>query len=195
MIYGLLLAAGTSSRMGQAKQVLDWHGQPLVRHIAQQALSSVLDGLVVVVGAAAAATRAALTGLELVIVENCDYASGQASSLQAGLAALPAATEAIVVLLVDQPLITPEIINTLVVAYRAEPTVMAILPRYQGQRGNPVLLSRVLFAALQELKGDIGARELLQRYAAHIRWLDMDDPAVITDMDTPEAYQQLRRAT
>lgn len=108
-IYGVLLAAGTSSRMGRPKQLLEWGGRPLVRHVVQTALASRLDGLIVVIGAAAAEVRQALDGLtgQVQLVECADYAEGQAASLRAGLAALPAGAEAAVVLLVDMPLVGP----------------------------------------------------------------------------------------
>lgn len=195
MMYGLLLAAGTSSRMGQPKQLLDWHGQPLVRHIAQQALASRLDGLMVVVGAAAEATRTALAGLDLTVVANPDYAAGQATSLRAGLGALPEGVAAVVVLLVDQPLVTPEVINHLITTFtqhQPDPP-SAVIPRYRGQRGNPVLLAQTLFDELRALEGDVGARVVVQRHAAHVLWLDTDDPAVVTDVDTPDEYLTLKR--
>jgi molybdenum cofactor cytidylyltransferase len=222
MIYGILLAAGASARMGQSKQLLEWQGRPLVCHVARQAFASDLDGLVVVVGAAAAQVRAALEqdeeigrvaigkraipGAPMQIVENPDYATGQAGSLCSGLAALPANAEAAMILLVDQPLVTPALINALLAVFRtAQQTAargqqapdgalslpLAVIPRYQGQRGNPVLLAHSLFPELQNLQGDEGARGVLQRYAARVAWLDTDDPAAVTDIDTLEAYAEL----
>lgn len=198
MIYGLLLAAGTSSRMGHPKQLLDWQGQPMVRHVAQQVPASRLAGLIVVVGAAADRVQAALAGLEITVVTNPDYATGQASSLRSGLRVVPATVDAVVVLLADQPLVTPALINTLVATFQQEcalaaPGPVAIIPRYRGQRGNPVLLARALFPELQQLQGDVGARVVLQRYASQIYWLDTTDPAVITDIDTLEAYERQKK--
>jgi len=195
MIYGLLLAAGTSSRMGQLKQLLDWHGPPMVRHVAQQALASNLTGLVAVVGAAADRVQAALADLEITVVTNPDYVTGQASSLRAGLHAVPVTVDAVVVLLADQPLVTSALINTLVATFQQEramaaPGPVAVIPCYRGQRGNPVLLARALFPELQQVQGDVGARAVLQRYAAQIRRLDTTDPAVISDIDTLEAYER-----
>jgi molybdenum cofactor cytidylyltransferase len=191
MIYGILLAAGTSSRMGKAKQLLEWHGRPLVRYMAEQALASqLMTGLVVVVGAAADAVRAALVGLDgpVLVVENPDYASGQASSLRVGLGALPTTTRAALVLLVDQPLVTPALIDRMIAAHKADPDALALIPYYQGRRGNPVLLARALFEELKLLEGDVGAREVLARYAAAVRQIAVDDRAVVSDMDTPEDY-------
>lgn len=191
MTYGILLAAGTSSRMGRPKQLLEWRGRPLVRHVAQQALASqLLIGLVVVVGAAADSVRAALAGLDgpVMVVQNPDYASGQASSLRAGLGALPATAQAALVLLVDQPLVTPALIDTMIAAYGADRAALALIPHYRGRRGNPALLARAIFDELRLLEGDVGAREVLARHAGAVRRIVVDDPAVVSDMDTPEDY-------
>lgn len=196
MIYGVLLAAGTSSRMVRPKQLLLWDGRPLVRHAAEAALASRLAGLVVVTGAAAAQVRAALAGLDgpLQTIECGDYAAGQAASLRAGLAALPAAAAAAVVLLVDMPLVGPRLIDQIIAEHAAAPGAVAVVPRHQGRRGNPVLLAAALFPELQALGGDTGARAVLERHGDQVRWLDVDDPAAVTDIDTPEAYARLVEA-
>lgn len=199
-IYGVLLAAGDSVRMGQPKQLLDWHGQPFVRHCTQQAQASLLAGLVVVTGAEAAAVRTALaklnpaTGPDIQIINNPAYATGQASSLRVGLTALPTDAAAAVVLLVDQPFITATHINTLITAFQrsASEQPVAIVPCYGGQRGNPVLLAQPLFAELHaELQGDQGARGVLQRHTDQVCWLAVDDPAFVIDIDTPEDYTRV----
>ncbi len=191
-IHGILLAAGNSLRMHRPKQLLPWQGRPLVRHVAETALASRLASLVVVVGAEATAVRQALAGLSgpITIVACPDYAQGLAASLRCGLGALPAATIGVVILLVDQPQIAAGLIDRLISAFVTAPEVPAVIPRYQGQRGNPVLLAAQLFAELQTLEGDVGARAILARYAATVRWLDVDDPAVVEDIDTPEAYER-----
>lgn len=195
MIYGILLAAGISSRMGSPKQLLDWHGQPLIAHVVTQACDSLLDGLIVVTGAAAESTQAVLSGIAaqrnipVSVCFNPVYAQGQATSLRAGIAELPADVRAIVVLLVDQPLITSALINQLIAAHQAHPSHLAVVPTYQGQHGNPVLLTRPVFEHYQQLQGDEGARQLFAHYAAQILWLDVEDAAVVQDMDTPEVYR------
>ncbi|WP_322510939.1 nucleotidyltransferase family protein [Chloroflexus sp.] len=191
-IVGLLLAAGQSSRMGQPKQLLNWRGRPLVAHIAAEALASRLAGLTVVVGAAETQVRAALGDLPAQIVTNPAYAEGLGASLATGLRALPADADAAMVLLVDQPLVTARLINELIDAYCAAPTAAALVPVYNGQRGNPVIVSASLFTALQTLRGDTGARTVFHRYAEQIIWHETNDPAVITDVDTPEAWRALQ---
>lgn len=191
-IAGLLLAAGQSTRMGQPKQLLDWKGRPLVAHIATAALASQLAGLTVVVGAAEAQVRAALRDLPVQIVTNPAYAEGIGASLAVGLRALPADADAAMVLLVDQPLVTARLINELVEVYRAAPAALALVPVYRGQRGNPVIVAAGLFAELQTLRGDTGARAVFNRYADQIVWHETNDPAIITDADTPEAWRALQ---
>lgn len=191
-IAGLLLAAGQSTRMGQPKQLLDWQGRPLVAHIAAEALASQLAGLTVVVGAAEAQVRAALRDLPVQIVTNPAYAEGLGSSLGAGLRALPADADAAMVLLVDQPLVTARLMNELIDAYRTAPAALALVPVYRGQRGNPVIVAAALFAELQTLRGDTGARAVFNRYADQIVWHETNDPAVVTDADTPEAWRALQ---
>jgi molybdenum cofactor cytidylyltransferase len=193
MIYGILLAAGSSTRMGQPKQLLSWQGQTLVRHMARQALASKLDGLIVVVGAEAATTRAALAGLDgpLQTVENSAYLAGQATSLRVGLSSLPSVAQAALVLLVDQPFVGPELINRILERYEQNP-MLAIVPLYRGQRGNPTLLTRHLFEELKTLEGDVGARTVLQRHADKVDWMEIDDPAIVTDVDTPGEYERAK---
>lgn len=196
-VHGLLLAAGRSARMGRPKQLLPWHGRPLVRHVAEVALASRLAGLVVVEGAYAEEVARALEDLDGAVrqVVCAEYARGQAASLRCGLQALPASAGAVVVLLVDQPRVTAELINRLIAAFEAAPEAAAVAPRYRGQRGTPVLLARRLFAEVRVLEGDLGARPVLARYADAVRWLDVDDPAVVEDVDTPEDYAHLLRET
>jgi molybdenum cofactor cytidylyltransferase len=180
--------------MGRPKQLLDWHGQPLVRHVAKQALASSLLGLVVVVGASADPARAALAGLDgpVLIVENPAYAAGQAGSLRTGLGALPATARAALVLLVDQPLMTSALINHILAAFESDPAAQAIVPYFRGKRGNPVLLARGLFGELKSLEGDVGARDVLARHTDAVHKIELDDPAVVADMDTPEDYEGMR---
>ncbi|MCX7789448.1 MAG: nucleotidyltransferase family protein [Chloroflexaceae bacterium] len=195
IVHGILLAAGRSARMGRPKQLLPWQGRPLVRHVAEVALASRLAGLVVVLGAYAEEVAGALEDLDGAVrrVVCAEHARGQAASLRCGLEAVPASAGAVVVLLVDQPRVTAELVNRLIIAFEATPEVAAVAPRYRGQRGTPVLLAQRLFAEVRALEGDLGARPVLARYADAMHWLDVDDPAVVEDLDTPEDYERLLR--
>lgn len=189
MIAVLLLAAGESRRMGRPKQLLPWCGKPLVRHAAETALQAQADELLVVLGAHAEAVAAALHGLTLRLVQNPGYATGQAGSLRVGLAALPADADAAIVLLADQPLLKPALLDALI-AERGASRAPLVVPRHGGQRGNPVLLGRELFAELAALEGDTGARPIFERHREQIAWVEAP-PAVLFDVDSPAAYAAL----
>lgn len=187
---GLILAAGASLRMGRPKQLLDWHGRPLVRAAAETALAAGLDPLVAVVGAARAEVIAALAGLPLRIVANPSYLAGQSTSLRAGVAALGPDVDAAVVLLGDQPFVTVEIVGRIVAEWRASGAAI-VAPVYAGQRGNPVLFDRAVFADLLAIQGDQGARAVLAADPSRVRLVHFDDARPLADVDTPEDYERL----
>ena len=176
--------------MGRPKQLLDWHGRPLVRAAAETALAAGLDPLVAVVGAARAEVIAALAGLPLRIVANPSYLAGQSTSLRAGVAALGPDVDAAVVLLGDQPFVTVEIVGRIVAEWRASGAVI-VAPVYAGQRGNPVLFDRAVFADLLAIQGDQGARAVLAADPSRVRLVHFDDARPLADVDTPEDYERL----
>jgi molybdenum cofactor cytidylyltransferase len=187
----LILAAGSSTRLGRPKQLLDWGGRPLVRAAAATALSARLDPVLVVVGAARAEVESALADLPLRIVANPDYNAGQSTSLRAGIAALGADSDAVVVLLGDQPFVSAAIVERLVAEWRASAAPI-VAPVYAGQRGNPVLFARAVFPELLAIQGDQGARAVLAADPARVRLVAFDDARPLADIDTLEEYQRLR---
>jgi molybdenum cofactor cytidylyltransferase len=190
MITGILLAAGRSTRMGQPKLLLPWGNIQLVRHVAQTALRSSLDQLIVVTGHRAEHVQAALAGLPVTLVHNEAFLDGQSTSVRAGVAALSDDVQATIMLLADQPLLRAATIDALIEAYHHHQALI-VAPTYHGQRGNPVLFDRSLFPELAALGGDQGARPVLQAHQQHMHLLDVADEGVLLDLDTPDAYQQL----
>jgi molybdenum cofactor cytidylyltransferase len=187
-VAGVILAAGGAQRMGQPKQVLIWHGQPLVRHVARAALEGGLDPVVVVTGNAAEQVRAAVEGLPILVANNPEWQAGQSSSVKIGLHALPAETGAAVFLLADQPQTPAGLIASLVETHAGTLSPL-VAPLVQGQRANPVLLDRVTFSDLFSLSGDQGGRALFARYP--VQWVPWHDSSILEDIDTPEDYQRL----
>jgi molybdenum cofactor cytidylyltransferase len=190
MIAAIILAAGQSSRMGQHKLLLPLLGKPLLLHAVASAIAARCDDVLVVVGYRAEAVRQLLSGQPVRVLENPDYAQGQSTSMRAGIAALAPQTEAALILLGDQPLVSPAILQRLMQAWRdtARPIVA---PYYAGQRGNPVLFARALFPELLTVVGDQGGREVLQRHAAEIEPVPIAQAEAAQDLDTWQEYQTL----
>jgi molybdenum cofactor cytidylyltransferase len=186
----LILAAGASTRMGRPKQLLGWGRRPLVRAAAETAVAAGLAPILAVVGAARAEVVAALAGLPLRVIDNPEYARGQSTSLRAGIAALPLDAAAVVVLLSDQPFVTPQIVARVVAAWRTSGAAI-VAPVYAGQRGNPVLFARAIFPELLAVGGDQGARAVLAANPSRVHLVHFDDPLPLADVDTPEDYERL----
>ncbi|MGH1571539.1 nucleotidyltransferase family protein [Methylobacterium sp. P31] len=188
----VLLAAGLGRRFGpEPKLLAPLDGKPLVRHVAEAALAAGPRPIVAVLGAHAEAVRMALDGLDLIRVENPDFRSGLATSLQAGLAALPGSCTAAVVMLGDMPRVTASHIDRLAAAFAGAGTEpAAVVPVQNGRRGNPVLLNlRRLAPDIARLSGDHGAGPLLKQRADVLEI--PGDPATALDIDTPSGLAAL----
>lgn len=190
MISGVILAAGTSSRLGRPKQLLELGGKPALQHAIDLAASAGLDEVVVVLGHEAPRIRAAvrLPPFGRAVI-NPNYASGQASSLRAGLEAVGAGAEAAVVLLGDQPGVDPRTIGTVLDAWRAVGGGMARAV-YGGTPGHPVIIGRDVFEAFASASGDDGGRAVLA--GQEVAVVEIDAPAPL-DIDTWEQYEEVRR--
>ncbi|MFH6782360.1 MULTISPECIES: nucleotidyltransferase family protein [Methylobacterium] len=189
----VLLAAGRGTRFGASPKLLSpLDGKPLVRHAAEAALAAGLGPVVAVLGHAGGEVRAALGGLDLILVENPDYAAGLSTSLRAGLGALPDDVAASLVLLGDMPRVGSGLLVRLAEAFRgAAVAPSAVVPVRDGRRGNPVLLNRRLLAdGLAGLTGDRGAGPLLAR-RGDVLELPVEDPGILVDVDTPAALAEL----
>ncbi|MDP8924359.1 MAG: NTP transferase domain-containing protein [Chloroflexota bacterium] len=191
-VGAIVLAAGTSSRMGRPKLLLPLGGTSLVRRAVETAVGSRAKQVVVVTGAHREQVERELAGLPVGLAHNPDFAAGMSGSLRAGLLALRPETDAAVVLLADQPFIGPEVVDALIEVYAAT-RAPVVRPRYAGQPGNPVLWDRSLFGQLLEQRGDQGGRELLRQYTDRIAWRELPDARAQEDVDTPEAYETLLR--
>ncbi len=192
-VAAIVLAAGRSTRMGSNKLLETLRGKALVRHVTEAAIASQAQPVIVVTGHQDAHVRAVLAGLDVTFVHNADYAEGMAGSLRAGIAAVPADCGAALVLLGDMPEVGAATIDRLVHVYAAQPDLRAVVPLAEGRRGNPVLLARGLFGAVECLTGDTGARKILSDDDPGIAEISLDDAAVLTDVDTPEALAALRQ--
>jgi molybdenum cofactor cytidylyltransferase len=191
-VAAIVLAAGRSTRMGAENKLLaDIGGKPMVRRVVETALASKARPVLVVTGHMAADVARQLAGLDVVPVSNPDYATGLASSLKAGLRAVPPGCGGVVVLLGDMPHIAVDHIDRLIGAFAAAPDSI-IVPVHEGRQGNPVLWARGYFPQLLQLEGDAGARRLIAGHGAQVREVEVGSDAVFADVDTPEALARMR---
>jgi molybdenum cofactor cytidylyltransferase len=186
-VAGVLLAAGTGSRFGDANKLLaGLDGEPIVRHAARTLVEAGVDPLVAVVGYEANRTAAALDGLPFTVVENDAYRAGQATSVRAGVRAVEdedADVSAAVFALGDMPRVDPASVRALVDVYRSGAWT-ALAAAVDGERGNPVLFDRIHFDALADVSGDRGGRRILLSSDGSAL-VETGDPGVRRDVDTP----------
>lgn len=190
-VAGIILAAGSSSRMGRPKQLLFFRGQTVIECVVDNALASSLSRVVVVLGHQSAAISSLIQERDLTVVFNSDYHEGQSSSVRTGLQAVKDDVDAVLFLLGDQPLISAETIDLILAAYKSNPSPI-VLPLFDGKRGNPVLFDRQTFAQITALAGDTGARVIFPEYAGRTMELSLQDPSIHLDIDTEQDYRFLR---
>jgi molybdenum cofactor cytidylyltransferase len=188
-VYAVVLAAGRSSRMGGPNKLLAlFDDRPLVRLTAEHALASSAAGTIVVTGHQEERVRAALSGLPVTTTRNAEFASGLASSLKEGVAALPSDAAGALILLGDMPGVTSADLDRLIAAFQAAGAVPVVRATHKGKRGNPVLLPRAMFPAVATLEGDTGARHLVEAEGLAVVDVEIGEGASI-DVDTPDAMR------
>ena len=191
-VAAVILAAGSSSRFGRPKQLLDWDGRPLILSAVDTAWAAGLNPVIVVLGAFADEIEPVLSSRPIQIQRNYHWTEGISSSIRTGVSTLPGDVDAAVFIPGDQPLLTSGFLQDLVHRY-AETGKSIVIPRdVEGQRGNPVLFDRKFFSELSHLSGDAGGRRLFDKYPDEITYQPVTDASVLMDVDTPEAYTMLQ---
>ena len=195
-VAAIVLAAGRGSRFGagpsDSKVLAMLGGKPLIAHVLACVAGSRVTRCVVVTGHAGDAVATALAPFPVTRVHDPDHASGLAHSLRTGIATLPAMVGGAIVLLADMPLVRSATLDALVAAFAAAPPgTEAVVPTHEGVRGNPVLLGAALFGAVATLRGDEGARRLLGGPGRRVVACAVDDPGIVTDVDTRAGLRAL----
>ena len=192
----IILAAGSSRRMGRPKLLLPYGSRTFVRHAAETAVSSICRPILVVLGAYAKQLQNEIDELPVRSVMNERWAEGIGSSIQVGVETLNTdgradITEALVLMLCDQPYVTVTVINDLVMAYHLNGKGI-VASEYDGTLGVPALFGRKYFAELATISGAAGAKHIIAAHASDV--VPVPFPGGMTDIDTPEDYRQLQHA-
>jgi len=183
----VLLAAGRSSRMGGPNKLLAlFDGKPLVRQTAERAGASRAKRTIVVTGHQAERVRSAVAGLAVETVDNRNFADGLAGSLKVGIAALSAEADGAMIVLGDMPGVSRADLDRMIDAFVVNGGRAIVRATFAGKRGNPVILPRALFGAVADLKGDTGARHLVEQEGMNVIDVEIGEGAFI-DVDTPAA--------
>ena len=202
----IILAAGTSSRMGAGrhKLLLPLGERPVLAHVIEATLASQAHPIILVLGHRAEQVRASIiqytTHPSMTLVENPDYLQGMSTSLRVGLQTLTTkdnkrelrsySVDGALVILGDQPLITTRILDALIATKQATGKPI-IAPLYNDKRGNPVLFDASLFPELMQVTGDEGGRSILEHHRQDVTTVEVGDELATYDVDTWEAYQQV----
>lgn len=190
-VAAILLAAGESQRMGDAKALLPWGGQTLIEYQLSQLMQPPIDRVLVVLGHLAAQIRPIVdtTGAEVVINEM--YERGRASSLKVGVRSLPDDTRTILVLNVDQAR-PHSVLQRLLEAHTSSGSMLT-LPTFSGQRGHPAIIDGWLLPELRTVhERTQGLRALVERHSAIVNEVPFDSNIVLLDINTPEEYEKAR---
>jgi molybdenum cofactor cytidylyltransferase len=150
--------------------------------------------VIVVTGHERERVEAALKGLPVQFVHNPDFAVGLGGSVRTGIAAVPAAADGAIVCLGDMPQVDAALIDRLIAGFAPEQGALAVVPTIEGQRGNPVLWSRRFFPDLMAIEGDVGARNLINRYGEAVVEVPVTGKGALVDVDTPEALRGVKAA-
>ena len=189
----VVLAAGSSSRMGMPKQLLRLDDRPLLQHVLDTLRASEVKEIVVVLGSSAELIRREVDLHGAQVVLNDNYHQGMGTSLKVGISAVASDADSALIVLADQPLVRAFTLNVLMAEHRRSKSEI-LIPTYRGFRGNPVLLDRAVFAEVMQLSGDIGCRAVFGDHPEGIVKLPVDDVGILLDVDRKGDLEALRRA-
>ena len=188
-IYAIILAAGASSRFGSPKQLADWQDNNMLQHTINIAKSLFDKNIIVVLGANADRIKSSLDEPPVTVTENTDWQTGIASSIRVGINALPEYTEAVMILLCDQPLLGKSSLKQLIALWHQQPGSI-IASEYQDTIGVPAIFPAAFFPQLESLQGDKGAKQLLISLKDQVHTVSL--PEASTDIDTQQDFQHLK---
>ena len=195
MISAVVLAAGASMRMGRPKALLTIGAKTFLQNIIEALHSARILDVVVVLGSDAGTIREGMSWFDGKIVVNPAWQNGQLSSIIAGLDGVSrTGVHGVMICPVDHPLLSQGLLVGLLQAYW-QSRKRIIIPVCEGRRGHPVIFDASLFDALRSAPGDVGARAVIRAHPGEVNEVAVTDRGVLSDIDTPEDYEALRRIT
>jgi len=185
----IILAAGSSSRLGQPKQNLIYRGQTLLQRAVETAVSTACETILVVLGGNADTIIPTISNIKVNVIENIDWAGGMSTSIKSGIIEIQKinpAINAVILMLCDQPFVDTHLLNMLILS-QTKSGIAACA--YNGTIGPPALLNKIYFNQLINLKGNEGAKNLLSKYADILTILPYEPGSI--DIDTIEDFNRL----
>ena len=186
-VSAILLAAGSSKRMGQPKQLLPLGNKPVIRHCLDNLVAAGIKDIVVVLSQRESEILNSMKDLPVQIVFNENPESEMAESVRIGLRTLTDFSTGVLVHLSDHPLVSAKTLKSIVQCHLEIPDKI-IIPQYKGKRGHPSLFPKPV---IDEIFVGLTLRDIIKRDSSRIKFLDVDDEGVILDMDTKEDYEKI----
>ncbi len=186
-----MLAAGSSTRLGKPKQLLLYKGKSLLQYVAQVAVDSTATPVVIVTGANAALVKKELTDVKVILAENIEWKEGMASSIRCGLNTLmhiAPLSDAVILMVCDQPFVSASLLNELI-ATQKNTGKLIVTSQYENTVGPPALFYKTIFSELMQLKGDAGARKIVEQHSNDVATVLFTQGNI--DIDTEADYKAL----
>ena len=189
----VVLAAGKSERFGKNKMLVNVLGEPLIRRVVKNALSSQVNEVIVVLGYMASKIEKVLRDLPCKIVLNENFEEGMSSSVKIGLSKVSREAEAVLFLPGDYPLVTAEDINKVISKFK-ETRAEIVIASYKGKPGHPILFSRKLFGEIKEIREEEqGLKAVVRKHREDVALAETNSPGVLIDVDTEEDLNRIIR--
>ena len=192
MIGAIVLAAGLSTRMGSPKMLLKWGSTTVIEQVVDSLNQAGVDEVVVVAGALYEEIKKLLDKRDVIVVVNPNYRNGEMTdSLQTGLSELSQSTAAAMIVLGDQPFVSPKTMRTLTQAFE-KTSHNIVMPSINNRRGHPWIIRRILWDEIMELQAPLTMRDFMRSNQEDIHYVLVEDENIVKDMDTPEDYRRMQ---
>ena len=186
-IWGIILAAGESTRMKTQKLLLPFQGTTILGTVIENLSRSKIDKSLMVIGCDRDEILKSIENYSISHYYNENYKQGMLSSVKTAFRSLPETFEAVLIFPGDQPLITPEAINSVITAYR-ESRKGIVIPVFEKKRGHPLLVDRKYREEVEKLADAEGLRGLSRKFPDDVLEVEVGLPGILRDIDTPEEY-------